>query len=212
MTVPAKRSRATAGFTLLELMVALALVSILSLVAFVALNLSLKAVMRGQAAAANLQEIRVGQSFLARSLSSAAGGIKEAKPYFLGEPQEVKFFTFLPLEAHNLGGIYHWRLLVGRDEAGQGVLAVEQTKNVNWVRDREGVEIRQILLKNVASFSLSYGKGDKEFDQWDGRRQRGLPDWVRVKLALGGQEPLEWVIPIHVSVIEGPGPQTPPGG
>lgn len=196
-----KPGGAAAGFTLLELMIALALVSLLSLVAFMSLNLSLKAVSRGQAAAENLQELRVGQSFLERSLSSAAGGlkeVKEAKKYFFGEPQQIRFFTFLPLEAHNLGGIYHWRVLVGRDEAGQGVVAVEQTRSINWVRDPGGVEIRQILLKNVTSVRFFYGSNGKEYDNWDARRNGGLPEWVKMQLALGGQKTQEWLIPIHV--------------
>ena len=193
--------RAAAGFTLLELMIALALVSLLSLVAFMSLNLSLKAAGRGRAAADNLQELRVGQSFLERSLSSAAAGIKELKrdkTYFFGEPQEIRFLTFVPLEAHNLGGIYHWRVLVGRDEAGQGVVAVEQAKSINWVRDPEGVEIRQILLKNVTSVRFLFGSNGKEYSTWDARRNRGLPQWVKVQLALGGRKPQEWLIPIHV--------------
>lgn len=198
MSIPEKRAQAAAGFTLLELMISLALVSLLSLVAFVALNLSLKAVGRGQTAAANLQELRVGQSFLERSLSSAAAGLKGKRQYFLGDPQEMRFFTFLPLEAYNLGGVYHWRVLVGRDEAGQGVLAVEQCKSVNWVRDPEGVEIRQILLKNVASVRFFYGLEGKEYDHWDARRNGGPPQWVKVQLALGSQEAQEWLIPIHV--------------
>jgi general secretion pathway protein J len=210
-----KVDRAAAGFTLLELMLALSLVSLLSLVAFVALNLSLKAVHRGQEAAANLQELRVGQSFLERSLSSATVGIKEvkeARQYFFGEPQQMRFFTLLPLEAHSLGGIYHWRVLVGRDEAGQAVVAVEQTRSINWVRDQEGVEIRQILLKNVASVRFLYGQDGKEYDNWDARKNGGLPQWVKIQLAFGEQKPQEWLIPIHVSDITVPQPQTPEGG
>jgi len=182
-------------------MVSLALVSLLSLVAFTALNLSLKAVGRGQTAAANLQELRVGQSFLARSLSSAAPGLKEvrdASKYFLGDSQEMRFFTFLPLEAYNLGGIYHWRVLVGRDKEGQGAVAVEQCKSVNWMRDPQGVELRQILLTNVTSVRFFYGQDGKEFDRWDGSRQGGPPQWVRVELTLGNQPPREWIVPIHV--------------
>ncbi|MDD2902356.1 MAG: prepilin-type N-terminal cleavage/methylation domain-containing protein [Syntrophales bacterium] len=199
-----KPGESAAGFTLLELMIALALVSLLSLVAFMSMNLSLKAVGRGQAAAENLQELRVGQGFMERSLSSAAAGlkeVKEARTYFFGEPQQIRFFTFLPLEAFNLGGIYHWRVLVGRNEAGQGVLAVEQTKSINWTRDPEGVEIRQILLKNVTSVRFFYGSNGKEYDNWDARRNGGLPDWVKVRLALGNQKPQEWLIPIHVFEI-----------
>lgn len=193
---------ASAGFTLLELMVALALVALLSLVAFVSLNLSLKAVRRGMSAAENLQELRVGQTFLERSLSSAAPGltgVKEARSYFFGEPQQMRFFTFLPLEAHNLGGIYHWRVLVGRDEAGQGVIAVEQTRSINWARDHEGVEIRQILLKNVASVHFFYGRDGKAYDHWDARKNGGLPQFVKVQLALGGQKTQEWIIPINAA-------------
>ena len=200
-------------------MVSLALVSLLSLVAFMSLNLSLKAVGRGQIAAANLQELRVGQTFLERSLSSAAPGlkeVKEARQYFLGEPQEMRFFTFLPLEAHNLGGLYHWRVLAGRDEAGQSAVAVEQCKSVNWTRDPEGVEIRQILLKNVASVRFIYGQNGKEYDHWDGRRSGGPPQWVKVQLALGGQETQEWLITIHVYDIpetaQQTSPQNLPGG
>jgi general secretion pathway protein J len=206
MSLPEKRPRASAGFTLLELMISLALVSLLSLVAFTSLNLSLKAVGRGQAAAANLQELRVGQSFLERSLSSAAGGLKEvrgAQQYFWGDPQEIRFFTFLPLEAYNLGGIYHWRVLVGRDQAGQGAVAVEQCRSVNWIQNPEGVELRQILLTNVASVRFFYGQDGKEYDHWDARRQGGPPQWVRVQLALGNQPPRDWIIPIHVKVNTG---------
>ncbi|MHB8070021.1 MAG: prepilin-type N-terminal cleavage/methylation domain-containing protein [Desulfobaccales bacterium] len=195
-----RRTRASAGFTLLELMISLALVSLLSLVALTALNLSLKAVSRGHAAADNLQELRVGQSFLERSLSSAVGGVKGARNYFLGDSQEIRFLTFLPLEAFNLGGVYHWRIMVGRDDAGQGAVAVEQCKSINWLRDPRGVEIRQIVLTNVTSVRFFYGQDGKEFDSWDGDRQKGLPQWVRMQLALGNQPPRDWIIPIHVKV------------
>jgi len=202
VNMPEKHRRAAAaGFTLLELMVSLSLIGLLSLLAFGALNLSLKAVGRGQVAAANLQELRVGQSFLERSLSSTAPGLKEVKdahPYFLGAPQEMRFFTFMPLEAHNLGGLYHWRVLVGRDAAGENVVAVEQCKSVNWTLDPEGVEIRQILLKNVASVRFFYGQNGREYDHWDAQKNLGPPQYVKVQLALGGQETQEWLISIHV--------------
>jgi general secretion pathway protein J len=212
--MPEKLKQAAAGFTLLELMIALSLVSLLSLVAFMALNLSLKTVRRGMTAAENLQELRVGQTFLERSLSSATVGIKEVKEarrYFFGEPQQMRFFTFLPLEAHNLAGIYHWRILAGRSETGESVVAVEQTRSINWVRDQEGVEIRQILLKNVASVRFLYGLDGKEYDNWDARKNGGLPQWVKVQLALAGQKTQEWLIPIHVSDTSGAPAQTPPG-
>ena len=196
---PTGKSGASAGFTLLELMISLALTSLLSLIAYTSLGLSLKAMRQGQTAAEQVQELRVGQTILARSLSSAVSGSLTKPRYFIGNANEMRFFTPVPLEAYNLGGIYHWRVLAGRDESDQLVLAVEQTKNLNWFRDPEGVEVRHIIIGNLASLRFTYGRGDEEFETWDGAKVRGLPDWVRVYLAQKGQEPLVWFIHLHVS-------------
>ncbi len=193
------KSGASAGFTLLELTIALALTGLLSLVAYTALNLSLKAMRRGQAAADQVQELRVGQTIMARSLSSAVSGSLDQRRYFVGNASEMRFFTPVPLEAYNLGGIYHWRVLVGQDESDQLILAVEQTKNVNWFRDPEGVEIRKIILGGLSSIRFAYGHGAEEYDSWDAAKARALPDWIRVYLTQKGQEPIVWFIHLHVA-------------
>lgn len=190
---------AGAGFTLLELVLALTLTSLLALVAYGSLNLSLKAVTRGRVAVDRLQELRVGETILERSLSSAVMGSLGNRNYFIGEPRQMRFFTPVALEAHTLGGIYHWRVLLGQDEAGHGVLAVEQTKNINWYRDPEGVEVRQIILHDVSDLSFTYGASGKDYETWDGKKVDGLPDWVKVHLTLKGQQPQVWLIPIHVA-------------
>lgn len=193
------KSAASAGFTLLELMIALGLTGLLSLVAYTSLSISLRAMRHGQAAAEHMQELRVSQTILARSLSSAVRGSLVNRFYFVGNAGEMRFFTPVPLEAYNMGGIYYWRVLAVRDESDQLVLAVEQTKNVNWFRDPEGVEVRQILLGRLASLRFAYGKGDKEYETWDAKTAGALPDWVRVYLTQKSREPLVWIIPLHVS-------------
>jgi prepilin-type N-terminal cleavage/methylation domain-containing protein len=200
---PPVKSYGNAGFTLLELMIALGLTALLSLVAFTALNLSLKGVRRGQVAAAQLQELRVGRSILERSLRSAVQGVPRKPLYFLGEPHQVRFFTVLPLEAHSLGGIYHWRPLLGQDEAGRGVLAVEQGKSLDWLDNPEAVEIRQIILRGVTTLTFSYGRAGEEKETWDAEKEKRLPDWVRVKLGLAGQESQDWLIPLYVAETKG---------
>jgi prepilin-type N-terminal cleavage/methylation domain-containing protein len=190
---------AAAGFTLLELVVAIGLTSLLTVVAYSSLNLSLKAVGRGHLAAERLQELRVGQNILERSLSSTVRGSLADQTYFLGDPRQMRFFTLEPLEAYNLGGVYHWRVLLGQDEADNGVLAVEQTKNVNWYRDPEGVEVRQIILSGVAAAHFTYGTGSEEYENWDAKKVRSLPEWVKVYLTLSNQQSLVLMIPIHVA-------------
>jgi general secretion pathway protein J len=191
---------ASAGFTLLELMISLALTALLSLVAYASLNISFKALHHGEAAAEQLQELRVGETILARSLSSAAQGSMKVPSYFEGNAKEMQFFTPVPLEAYNLGGLYHWRVLAGQNESGQGVLAVEQTKNVNWLQDPQGVEDRQIIIDRLESLRFAYGRGDQEVANWDGEAAKALPDWVRIYLTPKGRQPLVLFIPIYVSV------------
>ncbi len=193
------KSAESAGFTLLELMIALGLTALLSLVAYSALSLSLKAMRHGQVAAEQVQELRVAQTILARSLSSVVSGSFDKRRYFLGNASEMRFFTPVPLEAHNMGGIYHWRVLAGTDESDQLVLAVEQTKNVNWSRDPEGVEVRHILMGNLTSLRFTYGQGDQEYETWDAVKAKGLPHWIRVYLAQKGRAPLVWFIHLPVS-------------
>ncbi len=202
-----KEARA-AGFTLLELMVALLLTSFLALIVYTAISLSLRGVRRSQAVAERMQELRVGQNLLQRSLSSAAPDTLETKNYFVGASQEMRFFTLLPLEAYNLGGVYHWRVLLGRDEAGQGVLAVEETRNVNWRRDPEGVELRQIIMHQVTDVRFVYGRGREESTSWDGKTMTRLPEWVRVEITMKGLGPQALVIPIHAVETK---PQSPQG-
>jgi prepilin-type N-terminal cleavage/methylation domain-containing protein len=196
-----ERSAESAGFTLLELMIALGLTALLSLVAYSALSISLKAMQHGQAAAEQVQELRVGQTILARSLSSVVTGSLEERRYFIGTATEMRFFTPVPLEAHSMGGIYHWRVLAGTNDSNQLVLAVEQTKNVNWFRDPEGVEIRQIILENLTSLRFTYGQGDKEYETWDAVKAKGLPQWIRVYLTQKGRAPLIWFIHLYVAEL-----------
>lgn len=195
----ARSSPPAAGFTLLELVIALTLTSALVLVIYGSLRITLQGMQRGQAMATYLQEWRVGQTFLERSLSSAVRGAAGARRYFLGAPQEMRFMTLTPLEAANPGGIYHWRVMVGPDDTGQNVLAVEQTRNVNWQRDPGGVEVRQILMRHVKTVQFSYGLGETETTTWDAEKDGRLPSWVKIKLSLGEQQPQVLLIPIYVA-------------
>jgi prepilin-type N-terminal cleavage/methylation domain-containing protein len=192
-------TKTQAGFTLLELIIALTLASLVIMVAYTSTSLSIRAVKGSQAASEKLQELRVCQTILERSLASTVRGSVGVPNYFTGSREEMRFFTALPLEAHNLGGVYHWRILVGEGERGLLLLAVEQTKNVNWKRDPQGVEMRQILLENLTEVHLTYGHGADELESWDAKKARGLPDWVRITVTPKGRPPQSWLIPIHVS-------------
>ena len=190
----------SAGFTLLELLLALILVSLLSLVAYGSLNLCLRGARHGEVATANLQQLRVARQYLERSIGSALPRLrgKGPWPYFDGEAQELKFLTPVPLQAHQLGGIYHMRVFVAPDEAGLNGLAVEEVKGLVWQEDPQKIETRLFLVRGLGSLRLTYLAGTNEFNSWHADRQKGMPDRVRIQLSLTDQKPLEWLIPIRV--------------
>lgn len=190
----------SAGFTLLELMLALILVGLLSLVSYGTLNLCLKGARHGEAATANLQQLRVARQYLERSIGSAQARLKGKGPwpYFAGDPQELKFLTPVPLQAHQLGGIYHLRVFTAPDDQGVNGLAVEEVKSPVWLDDPQKIETRLFLIRGLGSLRLTYLAGADEFNSWHADRQKGMPDRVRVQLSLSDQKPVEWLIPIRV--------------
>lgn len=190
----------SAGFTLLELMLALILVGLLSLVSYGTLNLCLKGARHGEAATANLQQLRVARQYLERSIGSAQARLKGKGPwpYFAGDPQELKFLTPVPLQAHQLGGIYHLRVFTAPDDQGVNGLAVEEVKSPVWLDDPQKIETRLFLIRGLGSLRLTYLAGADEFNSWNADRQKGMPDRVRVQLSLSDQKPVEWLIPIRV--------------
>jgi prepilin-type N-terminal cleavage/methylation domain-containing protein len=190
------------GFTLLELLLAIFLLSFLGIAVFTGINLAIKAYRSQMDNFTRVQQVRLAWRYLERSLSSAGDHLQTEGPwpYFVGEEQEIRFLTPLPLEAHNLGGYYYWRVWVGRGEDGSGSLVVDESKAVFWEKDPQ-VQTRQVLLRGIRSWQFLYNDSGKEYTRWDGRRLKGLPQTVRVRFSLGNNAPQEWLIPLHTAVL-----------
>jgi|UniRef100_A0A7C3SKL5 prepilin-type N-terminal cleavage/methylation domain-containing protein len=205
MKVEGRPPRRSAGFTLLELVLSLFLLSLLALVSYGTLNLCLKGARHGEAATADLQQLRVARQYLERSLGSALPRLQGPGrwPYFEGEAQELRFLTPVPLQAHQLGGVYHLRVLAVPDEYGVNGLAVEEVKTLVWQEDPQRIETRLFLVRGLGSLRFTYLSGVKEFHTWHADRQNGLPDKVRISLSVRGQKPMEWLIPLRVVESQG---------
>ena len=196
------KSPGSAGLTVLELLVAIVLTAVLSLVAYASLSLSLRAAGKTQTEAETSQELRVAQAIMERSLSSMVARVQAmrgVRAYFSGSAQDVRFLTTTPLEAHSPAGICHLRFFYGKDKDGVLCLVAEQSASVVWNRDPEEVEVRQVILRGLKSLTFSYGSGGKGADSWDGGKKASLPDWVQVNLTVEGRQPQIWLIPIHVA-------------
>lgn len=191
----------SAGFTLLELVLSLILLSLLSLVSYGTFHVCLKGARHGEAATADLQQLRVARQYLERSLGSTLSRLKGTGPwpYFAGEPQELRFLTPVPLQAHQLGGVYHMRVFTAPDDQGVNGLAIEEVKSLVWLEDPQKIETRLFMIRGLGSLRFTYLAGADEFNSWHADRQKGMPDRVRIQLSLADQKPLEWLIPIRVT-------------
>ncbi|MCL6622283.1 MAG: prepilin-type N-terminal cleavage/methylation domain-containing protein [Syntrophobacterales bacterium] len=191
---------ASRGFTLLELLLSLLLVSLLGLAAYGLLHLVIKGTRHGEAAITTLQQLRLARHYLERSLGSAVPQMQVPGewPYFVGEAQEVKFLTPVPLQAHIPGGLYHLRVFSAVDDQGRDCLAVEEIKAHTWLKEPDRTETRLFLLAGLTFLRFTYLVGAEEFATWHADTQKLLPEKVRVELALADRKPHQWLIPLRL--------------
>lgn len=197
---------ASRGFTLLELLLSLALVGLLGLATAGLLHLVIKGTRHGEAAIATLQQVRLARHYLERSLGSAVPQMQVPGewPYFVGEAQELKFLTPVPLQAHIPGGLYHLRVFLAVDEKGRDCLAVEEIKAHTWLKEPDRTETRHFLLTGLTYLRFTYLAGGEEFSTWHADLQKRLPERVRVELALADRQPHQWLIPLRLMEAEEP--------
>ncbi|MGH6644657.1 MAG: prepilin-type N-terminal cleavage/methylation domain-containing protein, partial [Bradyrhizobium sp.] len=149
----------TAGFTLVEMLLALAILGLLSVLLFGGFRFGLRAWEVGDRRLDRADEIVVVQNFLRRELSQIIAipqGLGQPLAFW-GEPKSVMFLAPLP-ERGNLGGIYALKIAsapAGSDEAPL-VMA--------WQLFRPDMDLSQgmapgqtyPLLTGVESISFSY--------------------------------------------------------
>lgn len=188
--------RGQAGFTLLELMVALAVLGLLSVMLFGGLRFGFRSWERESAHANAVADIGVAQGFLRRSIADAYpmfqldGDGKRLNP-FVGMPGQLEFLAPAPA---SVGGAGRERYLIGTDTVNgridlvvlsQPELAADPNKRV-----------RTILVPGIRTFVLRYfgRQGDDDGARWyDGWSDAThLPQLVRVEVAFASDDFRTW--------------------
>ncbi|WP_338723208.1 prepilin-type N-terminal cleavage/methylation domain-containing protein [Pseudomonas tolaasii] len=179
------------GFTLLEILVVLSLLSVLLVLVGGALLGANRAVAKAQRYTAGLDEVRAAQQFLRRSISEALPlNIDADEGFFSGAPERLTFVTTSP---GVLGGGIQ-RVTVQR--VGQDLQAAFSELEP------------QVLLSDIDSVQFSYrgltplGQATGWLGEWPWPKR--LPDAVRI--AANGKGPLPWVtqvVALRLSVPRG---------
>lgn len=196
--------RASRGFTLLEMLFALALLGVLMGMLGTALVSANRALLKGERYSQRLEQVRASQNFLHRALAGAlpveipVAGSDQAW-VFDGQPQRLVFAAGLNSA---LGGGIQLHTLSLVSQGGRQALQVRFDQLL-----RSGVRPwgqPQVLIDDVRDLRLSYrGRDDK------GRITPWLPRWpwparlpqaVRIELSSAG--PVPWAVQVVALRLE----------
>jgi general secretion pathway protein J len=191
--------RRSPGFTLIEMLVALALVSLMSIAMLQAYRFSQRSLARTTQLDADARDVATAQRLLRRLIEQAypfepaagAAIVETGRPMF-GNGSFLELSA--PSSAH-LGGAGLYRYALSRDEYG----ALE----VAWWLDRNGAaaesKTREVLLEDVAGISIAYLElvelGDGQFEpQWRETwgDQNTLPALVRIRVTFSEGDRRRW--------------------
>ena len=180
-----------AGFTLVELLIAMTLLALIVAALFGGLRLGARAWEAGAQRNSDLARLEVVQGLLRRQLSRAypialTGSERGRRIVFEGDPTAVTFIAPAPAQI-GLGGLYQMNLAVAEDEGNKRLVLTWQLSGAEEERLTEspGVETT-VLIDRMAAIELSYfGPPDlrdepRWFDRWDDAAR--LPSLVRIRI------------------------------
>lgn len=206
--------RRAAGFSLVEVLLAIALLALLSTAAWGAMRTATRAVERGEALIERTNKLRVTQELLRRQISQAL-----AVPFdrdttdgrvtnFRGERDRLMWVSPMPGYLGR-GGSYVQEIALERDGFGNALKF--RHAMVNGFELREGFPDKPgpvVLLEGIADLRIAYrgtnaeGRLEDWVDEWD--KGGPLPLLVRVEIEFERGSGMDWP-PLLVPVMVDPG-------
>jgi len=182
-----------AGFTLLELLVAIALLGLLSVALLGSTRFGIQVWARSENAMANLNRVRHVQTMLTEELTRAypmfvASGSSEAHVAFDGDADSV---TFLTPDQSLPGALTRVRIAISSNDA-ETVLTRSSTLELSASSSTE----KTVLLQRVKAVSLSYFGSDKIDvpptwrNTW--HNEARLPSLIRIRVAFADKTAGFW--------------------
>jgi len=192
------------GFTLIEVLVALTILSMVLSIIFAAMRLGIRSWEKGSEIEENAQDIRT----LTTRMSSEIGSmypyiisVNGVKTYaFQGEREQLGFVTtnenaMADLPRSGTKWVYYFL------DSDKGLVVREKIlpdSSVMEEKDGRLVEVEP----SVEEIRFQYLDTSNWEDKWDANDKKGLPEAVRVNLTFDKGEPISIIVPIPLSFKE----------
>ena len=187
-----------AGFTLLEVIVAMTILGFVLLIVFGAFRFGLSAWEKGESTKEEQQKVRALSQLV-------SGQIKSIVPYriksqkaggdylaFEGKSRSLKFVSALPIRAKHPEGFVHvvYEFKGGGREGGQLVLYEQRVLNKDFFEERPKEDLSAPLFEGVSDVRFEYYRQeDKEknwteawVDEWNAKDEKELPRALRMTI------------------------------
>lgn len=202
------RGDPAAGFTLIEVVLALTIFALLGTILYGAFALGQSALAKSQSAALRSQTQRSTADLLGSYVRSAypyRSSAQEQAIFFEGESDSL---VFVSAYSHGMGGRGMARIqLIAGDEDRRGApLYLEETTPVRIEGEQgSGQSHRVVLQERIRDFRLAYLDPQAEQEtweeRWDGQERRALPRAVRLSFLDGDGREVRWIFPIMMVVL-----------
>ncbi len=198
------------GFTLLEMVVAVAILAAIAGIIAGALRLASASIERGEDEVGRMARLRAGIAIVERALRSADPTAiplgDNTATYFRGESSRLRLLSLAPTSPVPGRG---FRLVCFSQAGGPsgGGLAIADASpfRVGGADGWEGTEKARVLLPGTEALRFSYSPGPSEEgawewqETWDMKDAGRLPAAVRVEFTMpsgGGREKSSFVVPL----------------
>jgi general secretion pathway protein J len=201
--------RKNIGFTLLEVMLAMTLLSIMVVLLFSSLKIGAESWNKGESKIAEVNEKAVVYQFFKRHLPSIRPlwddfSDDERRFSFQGEVDTFQFVSVFPVSAARKG-LQLFKIFPDKSE--KGVIKVLLTPFYPTLEEQQWEPEEVVLLENVEEFEISYfGKDDSEnegvwVDNW--QEKELLPALLKIKIVLKDHSYWpEMIFALKLSAIE----------